>query len=105
MLEISFLMLFMITWKYLTVSFILNALLSHWISTFLSLLHTSPQQIKDNLVKCKQDIKFCMASNTVDQNRNGRLAAMSTSHLKSEEAFKMQAGKLSAFSDSYDVDA
>lgn len=49
--------------------------------------------------------KICMASNTVDQNRNGRLAAMSTSHLKSEEAFKMQAGKLSAFSDSYDVDA
>ena len=46
-----------------------------------------------------------MASNTVDQNRNGRLAAMSTSHLKSGEAFKMQAGKLSAFSDSYDVDA
>lgn len=46
-----------------------------------------------------------MARNTVDQNGDERLAAMSTSHLKSEEAFKMQAGKLSAFSDSYDVDA
>lgn len=72
---------------------------------FYHFLHTSLQQIKDNLVKCKQDIKCCVANNTVDQNRDGRLVAMSTSHLKSEEAFKMQAGKLSAFSESYDVDA